>query len=416
MDGTAESLRRRRPLAEEGDASTSADRPGTIAWIVPQQPPTTPDDAEHLANEYEEPLKEESEEVDGRGEEVEGGELVGGEREEEGEVAEEEEGLLPILEKTLVKIEQKIEERIERITHWVWHVVPFDNLPGWLRDNEFLRHNHRPPMNSFRGCFKSIFRMHTETWNIWTHLLGFVFFLILCLGVYIFGDCITCLFEDIEVHNLPWDEQLVIFMFFIGAMACLCCSFLFHTLANHSQPIFYIFSRLDYSGIAFLITGSSIPAYYYGFYCMTLALCIHISILVVLCVLCVTLSLWSRFSHPKFRPLRFAMFIAFGLYGCIPVAHIIMVHGVDYGVEKLSGLTLVLMAILYIFGATLYVLRVPERFFPGWFDIWASSHQLFHLFVVMAALVHYDTILSMGKYRLSAGLCINEFPLGILTA
>ena len=416
MDTAAESLRRRRPVAEEHsrDASTSADRQESeLGTIVT---PTAPDDAEPLTNEREEPLKEELKEVDRRGEEEEGGELVGGEREEEGEVAEEEEGLFPILEKTLVKIEQKIEEKIERITHWVWHVVPFDNLPEWLRDNEFLRHNHRPPMNSFRGCFKSIFRMHTETWNIWTHLLGFVFFLILCLGVYIFGDYITCLFEDIKVHNLPWDEQFVIFLFFIGAITCLSCSFLFHTLANHSRPIYYIVSRLDYSGIAFLITGSSIPAYYYGFYCMTLAMCIHVSILVVLCVLCVTLSLWSRFSIPKFRPLRFAVFISFGLYGCIPAAHIIMVHGVDSALEKFSGLTLALMALLYIFGGILYVLRVPERFFPGKFDIWASSHQLWHLFVLAAALIHYDTLLSMGKYRLSAGLCIDEFPLGILTA
>ena len=28
-----------------------------------------------------------------------------------------------------------------------------------------------------RECFKSIFRIHTETGNIWTHLLGVVAFL-----------------------------------------------------------------------------------------------------------------------------------------------------------------------------------------------------------------------------------------------
>ncbi|CAG8459293.1 7604_t:CDS:2 [Funneliformis caledonium] len=32
---------------------------------------------------------------------------------------------------------------------------------------------------------------------------------------------------------------------------------------------------------------------------------------------------------------------------------------------------------------------MPERWFPGTFDIIGSSHQIFHFFVVVAALVHY---------------------------
>ena len=102
---------------------------------------------------------------------------------------------------SLPKIE--IEKKIERIIHWAWKSVSFDKLPEWMQDNEFLCRHYRPPMYSFRGCVKSMFRLHTETWNIWTHLLGFVFFLILCMGVYIFGDYITFLFEDVQIHDLP---------------------------------------------------------------------------------------------------------------------------------------------------------------------------------------------------------------------
>jgi len=32
--------------------------------------------------------------------------------------------------------------------------------------------------------------------------------------------------------------------------------------------------------------------------------------------------------------------------------------------------------------------RVPERWRPGAFDIWGSSHQIFHVLVVMAAAAH----------------------------
>jgi len=53
-----------------------------------------------------------------------------------------------------------------------WHLVHHQMLPDWLQDNEHLHTGHRLPLNSFRACFQSIFRIHTETGNIWTHLIG----------------------------------------------------------------------------------------------------------------------------------------------------------------------------------------------------------------------------------------------------
>lgn len=53
-----------------------------------------------------------------------------------------------------------------------WRVLPHARLPVWLQDNEFLVHGHRPPLPSVGACLRSVFRLHTETANIWTHLLG----------------------------------------------------------------------------------------------------------------------------------------------------------------------------------------------------------------------------------------------------
>ena len=66
----------------------------------------------------------------------------------------------------------KAEEIARRVWEAGWTVVHHSHLPKWLRDNDFLIKGHRPPLNSFWACFKSIFRIHTETGNIWTHLLG----------------------------------------------------------------------------------------------------------------------------------------------------------------------------------------------------------------------------------------------------
>mgnify|MGYP002389972389 CR=1 FL=1 len=42
----------------------------------------------------------------------------------------------------------------------------------WLGDNHFLLQKHRPPANSVRECLLSIASIHSETVNIWTHLIG----------------------------------------------------------------------------------------------------------------------------------------------------------------------------------------------------------------------------------------------------
>jgi adiponectin receptor len=45
--------------------------------------------------------------------------------------------------------------------------------------------------------------------------------------------------------------------------------------------------------------------------------------------------------------------------------------------------------LLYIGGACVYMLRIPEKLFPNKFDIFGSSHQIFHICIVIAALMHY---------------------------
>uniref|UniRef100_A0A3B3TDH0 Adiponectin receptor 1 n=1 Tax=Paramormyrops kingsleyae TaxID=1676925 RepID=A0A3B3TDH0_9TELE len=67
---------------------------------------------------------------------------------------------------------EKMEEFVYKVWEGRWRVIPYHVLPEWLKDNDYLLHGHRPPMPSFRACFGSIFRIHTETGNIWTHLLG----------------------------------------------------------------------------------------------------------------------------------------------------------------------------------------------------------------------------------------------------
>ncbi|KAM4759874.1 adiponectin receptor protein 1 isoform X2 [Corvus cornix cornix] len=192
---------------------------------------------------------------------------------------------------------EKMEEFVYKVWEGRWRVIPYDVLPDWLKDNDYLLHGHRPPMPSFRACFRSIFRIHTETGNIWTHLLGFVLFL--CLGI------LTMLRPNMY-FMAPLQEKVVFGMFFLGAVLCLSFSWLFHTVYCHSEKVSRTFSKLDYSGIALLIMGSFVPWLYYSFYCSPQPRLIYLSIVCVLGISAIIVAQWDRFATPKHRQTRAA--------------------------------------------------------------------------------------------------------------
>lgn len=132
---------------------------------------------------------------------------------------------------------ERISKRAIELARSGWYLLSHFELPEWLRDNDFLSHHHRPPMPSFRSCFKSIFKIHTETGNIWTHLIGFLAFI--CVTIYMFLRPIT------TANPFPkdWQEKLVFGAFFAGAILCLGFSWIFHTVYCHSVTVSKVFSR-----------------------------------------------------------------------------------------------------------------------------------------------------------------------------
>ncbi|PSS36019.1 Heptahelical transmembrane protein [Actinidia chinensis var. chinensis] len=62
-----------------------------------------------------------------------------------------------------------------------YQLVEYHSLPGYLRDNEFIMGHYRSEW-PLKQVLLSIFTIHNETLNVWTHLLGF--FLFLSLTVY----------------------------------------------------------------------------------------------------------------------------------------------------------------------------------------------------------------------------------------
>ncbi|VDK48253.1 unnamed protein product [Anisakis simplex] len=288
-------------------------------------------------------------------------------------------------------VDEEGEHLVKKTWEAKWRVQKYEYLPGWLQDNEYLRHGHRPPLPSFAECFRSILSLHTETGNIWTHLIGCVAFALLA----------TWFLTRPDTH-IKFQEKIVFSFFFAGAILCLGASFAFHTVCCHSVAVVRIFCKLDYMGISLLIIGSFIPWVYYGFYCRREPKITYIAMVSVLGSGGVVVSLWDKFSESRFRPLRAGVFVAMGLSGVIPTIHFMITDGLKPLFAEAAFHWLLLMATLYIVGAVLYATRTPERFFPGKCDIWFQSHQLFHVCVVAAAFVHYYGISQMAMHRLTS--------------
>ena len=135
--------------------------------------------------------------------------------------------------------------------------VLWSDLPLWLQDNVYIQRGYRPASNSYRKSATSIFHIHNETVNIWTHLVGSIVAASVGLA--------TCSSIRTRFHLATDEDVLVLACFFLCAFTCLGMSATYHAISNHSEPVARLGNRLDYLGIIFLIWGSFVPSIYYGF-------------------------------------------------------------------------------------------------------------------------------------------------------
>ncbi|KAI4173835.1 MAG: hypothetical protein LQ348_006466 [Seirophora lacunosa] len=120
---------------------------------------------------------------------------------------------------------------------------------------------------------------------------------------------------------------------------------------------------------------------------------------------CAAVSVIPRFRTPQWRPFRASMFVAMGLSAVVPVLHGLKLYGLRQMNDRISLSWLVSQGFLYVLGAGLYAARVPERFEPGKFDVWGSSHQIFHVLILFAATAHLLGLIRAYEHSKTALVC-----------
>lgn len=331
-----------------------------------------------------------------------------------------------------------------------YHELKQDPEFHFLADNEAIHTGYRHRLSPW-GAFKSAFTLHNETINICTHGLGAILFVALFISFLLYelpspvksdvygaahgaaqavglGDIASGVGHMIEdtvagvmkaereleasMHNalndaasLPRNSPVPTWplgVFMISAVICLGLSATFHTFHIVSEKWFRLLSSLDYSGIAVLIWGSTLPMLELGFYCKRNVGHVYAAVGTLIALATCYVGVSPQFRTTAYRKVRMSCFIATGCYGAVPYFHLWLTGEPVYP-EALPRL--LLMGGLYIFGALLYGFRIPESLLPGRFDRWMQSHNIFHACVVAAALVHYRALMTHYAWRQANSVC-----------
>ncbi|KAH8677746.1 mPR-like GPCR protein [Xylariales sp. PMI_506] len=270
-------------------------------------------------------------------------------------------------------------------------LLSYEDIPEWYQDNAYIRGGYRPVSSSTKTCFKSWFRLHNELVNIHSHLIPSVAFLL--------GE--TYILEPLHRRyaRLTVADYVVLAIFLLTATTCFGFSAAYHTFISHSQKVEALWLRMDFVGIILLIIGSFISGIYVGFWCENFERNIYWGMSCGLGVLSIIVMLHPKFQGPRWRTFRLLTLIFTGLSGVAPVAHGIQMFGFAQMILQ-SGLPYYLAeAGVFLTAAVIYATRFPERIKPGAFDIFGSSHQIFHILVVFATVIHLIGVLSAFDYN-----------------
>jgi adiponectin receptor len=200
-----------------------------------------------------------------------------------------------------------------------------DEIPEWMTDNKYILGSYRAGY-TLKMCLRSIFSWHNETMNVWTHLLGLIFFA--GFGASLFVRVLEPVFS--------------------------------HFLAFACEPEL----KWMYLSMICVLGSVGLIGPFYGF--------------------------WTT---PEFHMWKMLVYTCMVGSGVFPIIHVNFIMPASSSAPFAIGLALEIF--LYFSGMIIYILKAPERWFPGRFDCWLHSHQIWHVFVLMAALVHFFTIAGM---------------------
>ncbi len=229
----------------------------------------------------------------------------------------------------------------------------------------------------FKYTMMSMFQLHNETVNFWTHFLGF--WVMLALSIWWW----------LEEPNPSLQPKWPHFVFVLAIMYTLCVSSFAHLFYIVSSKWNSFVWRLDHTGIAVGCAGAFFPICIYVFNCSSTWLApFYLTITCVIAAVVILCSMMDIFHTMAFRPYRLGIQMSFAVWSQVPMIHAMVLMAPHP--EPRLALVLVWVAIsLEIIGGVIYGARVTEKLFPRYVDLIGSSHNIMHCFVLAGHIVFY---------------------------
>ncbi|KAK2854335.1 hypothetical protein Q5P01_006996 [Channa striata] len=295
---------------------------------------------------------------------------------------------------------------LERLLPSLPHTVRDVDVPPLFQER-FVLSGYRPVGLSWRHYVLSLFQIHNETLNVWSHLLAAVcvmmrlmMFTLLqgggILGFRLQGP------EDqgfsVDVSSLP----LVLYVF--STVIYLSCSSAAHLLQSHSERAHYSLFCLDYMAVGIYQYGCALALCLYSSDTTWTQSMIFLPAAAVLawfsCTTCCYAKLHFRHQYPIHRKLYQVVPVTMAcLLDISPVAHRLATHSWTTSSALPLHFTQV---VLFVLAGFFFSCPIPERFSPGRYDIVGRSHQLFHILSSLGLLAQQEALLQDFLWRRQA--------------
>lgn len=257
-------------------------------------------------------------------------------------------------------------------------LIRYDELPVPWRVNPHIVGGYRFSESKI-DCLRSVFTLSNELINIWSHGIGLI--VVLSIAFYFYPSS-----TNFSVSTNT--DVCIAAVFFFAACKCLVCSCMWHTMNSVAdQTLLERFACVDYTGISLLIAASIMTTEYTAFYCEPLSRWIYMSLTACLGIGGVILPWHPTFNRTDLVWIRVAFYVTLAATGFAPVLQLVFTRGSSWAWQFYAPITK--SAAVYFVGALVYASKVPERWFPGFFDYLGASHNLWHLAVLGGIYFHY---------------------------
>lgn len=260
-------------------------------------------------------------------------------------------------------------------------------MPKGLRE-PFIKSGYRRAYSTPWQCFKSLFYLNNESFNVWSHILTTCYFLVR-YGTAAATQCNSLL----DPFNLP------LFASAFGTLILYSTSSVAHLFNSMSERGYKICFFFDYAAVSLYTFTSSQAMFFYVrpmntqciiFESPSLYLCLAaLFSFLVTYGCCKTDAAVNKFST-LLRALPALVAWVFSTLPFTAGVTLCSCHATNSSCRALSACSSesVSYYLRHVFCTTLagfmYSSRLPERLFPGRFDLIGNSHHFLHLCVALA--------------------------------